>query len=321
MQILFHPGDHRPPPGGSAVTIGAFDGVHLGHRLVVGRLRELALSRGLTSVVVTFDQHPARVVRPESAPLLLTDNDQKLELLAATGVEMAMVVHFDRARSEESAEDFVTEVLVGALDVKVVVVGHDFHFGHGRAGNVELLARMGDAYGFDVVGLELSTAPDGRTPTQVRSAVSSTRIRQLLAAGQVERAAVLLDRPHQVRGTVIRGDERGRLLGFPTANLAVPAEICLPADGVYAGWYDRPDGTRHRAALSVGRRPQFYERAKTSLLEAHLLDFDGDLYGEAAAAGFVARLRAQERFETLDGLIEQMARDVELTGKVLAAGG
>lgn len=317
MQILFHPGEHRPPPGGSAVTIGAFDGVHLGHRLVIGKAQELAVERALTSVVLTFDQHPARVVRPSSAPRLLTDNDQKLELLAATGVEVAMIVHFDQARSQESAEDFVTEVLVGGLGAKVVVVGHDFHFGYRRAGNVELLTRMGQRYGFEVVGLELSSTLEHGPRQHASVPVSSTRIRQLLDRGEVEEAAVLLDRPHQVRGVVVRGDGRGRSLGFPTANVATPSEICLPADGVYAGWYDRPDGTRHRAALSLGR-PMFCDGA-AGLAEAYLLEFDGDLYGEPAAVSFVARLRAQERYGSLQELVEQMARDVEQTEKVLTA--
>ena len=198
-----------------------------------------------------------------------------------------LVVHFDRDRADESAEDFVREVLVGWLDTRAVVVGHDFHFGNQRRGNVALLQDMGAEFGFDVTGLRLFGAGPGGQP------VSSTRIRELLAAGAVTEAAALLGRPHQVRGIVTEGDRRGRELGFPTANVALPASIAVPADGVYAGWYLRPDGARRPAALSLGRRPTFYEEAELSLLEAYLLDFEGDLYGEAARVEFVAHLRGQ----------------------------
>ena len=192
-----------------------------------------------------------------------------------------------------------------------MVVGHDFHFGYKRRGNVALLQDMGAEFGFDVTGLRLfGDGPDG-------DPVSSTRIRELLAAGSVGEAASLLGRPHQVRGVVHHGDQRGRQLGFPTANVAVPASIALPADGVYAGWYQRPDGVRRPAALSLGRRPTFYEDADLSLLEAYLLDFDGDLYGEPARVEFVAHLRSQARFESTRALIDQMARDVATTRHVL----
>jgi riboflavin kinase / FMN adenylyltransferase len=310
MEVLHHPGDCSAGRA-CAVTIGAYDGVHTGHRLVVDRVKRVAAEQGLASAVVTFDQHPAAVVRPESAPKLLTDLEQKLELLSGTEVDYALVVHFDRARAEESAEDFVREVLVGCLDAKAVVVGHDFHFGHKRLGNVPLLQDMGAELGFDVTGLRLFSGGLGNEP------VSSTRIRTLLAEGSVGEAASLLGRPHQVRGVVVHGDERGRLLGFPTANVAVPASITLPADGVYAGWYQRPDGVRRPAALSLGRRPTFYEGAAMSLLEAYLLDFEGDLYDEPARVEFVAHLRSQARFESARALVDQMGRDVATTRRVL----
>ena len=305
----------RPPelPDGSVVTIGAYDGVHLGHRALIDQVRHLAASRGAATAVVTFDRHPAMVVRPESAPKLLTDLEQKLELLASTGVDHTLVIHFDEERSRESAEDFVDEVLVGALKARAVVVGHDFHFGHGRRGNVEMLAHLGARLGFDVLGVTLFESGD------LGGVMSSTRIRGLLLEGDVSQAATLLGRPHEVRGTVERGDGRGGPeLGFPTANVAVPGEILLPSDGIYAGWYEHPDGTIHAAAISVGRRPTFYEHADTSLLEAHLLDFDGDLYGQRAKVRFVARLRGEERFDSVDALIAQMGEDVEETRRVLA---
>jgi riboflavin kinase/FMN adenylyltransferase len=292
-------------PGGTVVTIGVYDGVHLGHRALIGRVRAMSAELGAASAVVTFDRHPATVVRPDSAPLLLTDLDQRIELLADTGVDYTLVIHFDHERSAESAEEFVREVLVECLQARAVVVGHDFHFGKGRGGNVALLQEMGAEFGFDVLGINLVADEQGA------DVVSSTRIRELLADGKVEEAAALLGRPHEVRGVVREGDKRGRVLGFPTANLAVLAEVLLPAEGIYAGWYERPDGTVHPAAISYGRRPTFYEDADLSLLECFLLDFDGDLYGERAKVRFVKRLRAQEKFESVDDLRAQMDRDVE----------
>jgi riboflavin kinase/FMN adenylyltransferase len=298
---------------GTAVTIGAYDGVHLGHRALLADLSRRASAAGLTTVVVTFDRHPAYVVRPESAPKQLTSLDQKLELLADAGIERTEVIRFDEARADESAEDFVQEVLVDQLGARLVVVGEDFHFGHGRKGNVELLQRLGAEHGFEVVGVELTG--DGA------EAVSSTRIRALLAAGEVEQAARLLGRHHEVRGPVVRGDGRGGPdLGFPTANLAVSDDIALPADGVYAGHYRRPDGTVHRAAINVGRRPTFYEPGTAPVLvEAYLLGFDGELYGEPARVSFAHRLRDEQRFDSVEELVAQMRADVAATERVLAS--
>jgi riboflavin kinase/FMN adenylyltransferase len=318
MEVVVGPAHCQPPASGSAVTIGAYDGVHRGHRFVVDELRRRAVAAGLTTVVVTFDRHPATVVRPESAPPVLTSLEQKLELLASTGVDRTVVVPFDEARANETAEDFVREVLVDALGARLVVVGEDFHFGHGRKGDVTLLRDMGRQHGFEVVGLGLEGADDG-------GAVSSTRIRALLADGDVAGAAVLLGRPHEVWGRVRHGDGRGgSQLGFPTANVAVPAGTALPADGIYACWYRGPDGVRRPAAVSLGRRPTFYDDDGTELaprvLEAYLLDFDGDLYGQEARVAFVARLRDEERFNSTGALVEQMRRDVAATRTVLGSG-
>lgn len=310
MEVLHHPGTAtagRP----CVVTIGAYDGVHTGHRLVIDKVRRSAEEQGIASAVVTFDRHPASVVRPGSAPALLTDLDQKLELLAETGIDYVLLVHFDQDRSEETAEEFVRQVLVGCLDAKAVIVGHDFHFGHNRTGNVALLQDMGAELGFDVTGLRLFSGGIGNEP------ISSTRIRNLVAEGAVGEAASLLGRPHQVRGLVEHGDKRGRELGFPTANVSLPAGVALPADGVYAGWYQRPDGIRLPSAISLGRRPTFYEEQGLRLLEAYVLDFDGDLYGEPAKVEFVAHLRAQARFESAQALVDQMDRDVATTRQVL----
>jgi riboflavin kinase / FMN adenylyltransferase len=297
------------PPEGTVVTIGAYDGVHLGHRSVIRLVRQRAAERGLRSAVVTFDRHPASVVRPESAPRLLTDLEQKLELLAATGIDYCLVIAFDEARRQESAEDFVKEVLVDCLNAADVVVGEDFHFGHRRAGNVPLLRRLGAELGFEVDGIELVGTENGSGGGH--APVSSTRIRRALVERDLALANSLLGRDYEVRGVVALGDKRGRELGFPTANVSVPGDILLPADGIYAGWFERPDGSVHASAISLGRRPTFYVEAHVSLLEAHLLDFDGDLYGEHVKVRFVARLRDQVRFDSVDALVEQIGRDVD----------
>jgi riboflavin kinase/FMN adenylyltransferase len=320
MQVV-HSVDECPELGGSVVTIGAYDGVHLGHRAVIGQVRDLAAARGLATVVVTFDRHPAAVVRPESAPLLLTDLDQKLELLQGTGVDVAMVVHFDEVRAKEPAEEFVDELLVGCLRARVVVVGDDFHFGHRRRGNVELLRELGPRQGFEVapvhlVGLDGSAAPAGEPK------VSSTAIRAALRSGDLAGANAMLGRAHEVRGVVGHGDQRARQLGFRTANVEVPDEVCLPSDGIYAAWYLRPGGAPRPAAVSLGRRPTFYDDQPYSLLEAHLLDVDDpdglDLYGEQARVRFVRRLRDEERFDSVDALVAQMGRDCDRARHVLA---
>jgi riboflavin kinase / FMN adenylyltransferase len=308
------------PPEGTAVTIGAYDGVHVGHRAVIAQLRRKAESQGLRTAVVTFDRHPASIVRPESAPRQLTDLDQKLELLGATGIDYCLVVTFDEERSQETAEEFVREVLAGCLNARLVAVGEDFHFGHKREGDVGLLRTLGAHYGFLVDSVDLVDA-FGRPATDAVERVSSTRIRTALETGDLGKANALLGRPYEVRGTVVRGDARGaEELGFPTANLAVPGQVLLPADGIYAGWYERPDGEVYPAALSVGRRPTFYDHADASLLEAHLLDFEGNLYNEQAEVRFVGRLRGEERFETVHDLVEQMRQDCADARRVLGIG-
>lgn len=312
MEVITDPAACPRPPGGAVVTIGVYDGVHLGHRALIGRVRAMAHELGASSAGVTFDRHPATVVRPESAPLLLTDLDQRLELLADTGVDRTLVIRFDPERAAESAEDFVREILVGCLGARAVVVGHDFHFGRDRGGNVPMLQEMGAELGFDVLGINLVADPGAS------EAVSSTRVRRLLGAGDVAGAARLLGRPHEVRGTVQHGDARGRELGFPTANVAVAADVLVPGDGIYAGWYERPDGAVHPTAISLGRRPTFYVDAELSLLECYLLDFEGDLYAERAKVRFVERLRGEIRFDAVDELVAQMADDVEAARRILA---
>jgi riboflavin kinase/FMN adenylyltransferase len=302
------------PEQRSVITIGAYDGVHRGHQAVVSDVKRLANDLGCRSVVVTFDRHPASVVRPESAPKLLTDLDQKLELLEATGVDATVLVRFDEQQSFESATDFVERVLVKCLATRTVVVGSDFHFGRHRSGNVALLRELGAIHDFDVQPRELVPRTDG-----VDEPISSTAIRRALAGGQVELAAQMLGHAFEARGPVVKGDQRGRQLGFPTANVEVSNQLCVPADGVYAGWYQRPDGVTHPCAINLGRRPTFFEHADHSLLEAHLIDFAGDLYTEAARVQFTHFLRSERKFDGIDALITQLKQDIENARAVLTA--
>ena len=294
------------------MTIGTYDGVHVGHQAVIRATQQVGERLGVGTAVVTFDRHPAYVLRPASAPRLLTDLDQKLELLEACGVDTVVVVTFDEERARETADQFVERVIVGCLGARAVVVGDDFHFGKDRAGNVDLLAKQGLLHGFDVEGINLLSRSD-----ETAESVSSTAIRRALAGGEVVTAATMLGRHHEMRGTVVTGDKRGRTIGFPTANVAVPPEMALPADAVYAGWYVRPDGVRWPAAINVGKRPTFHRNAKHSLLEAHLIEFDGDLYGELARVQFVELLRSEQRFDGVEALIQQLNVDVARASELL----
>ena len=296
-----------PWPGRRAVvTIGAYDGVHRGHQSVIAAVRERAAAVDALSVVVTFDRHPASVVRPESAPLLLTDLDQKIELLRATGVDAVVVVPFDAQQAAEEPRDFVRRVLVDCLAVTHIAVGEDFHFGRNRAGNVAMLREEGAHHDFTVGPLELLQRDDG-----VEEPVSSTAIRRALKGGDVATAARMLGHYFEARGPVGTGDQRGRTIGFATANVQVPGFICLPADGVYAGVYTRPDGSRWACAVNLGRRPTFYEHSDSSLLEAHLIDASVDLYGEAAKVQFTHFLRSERKFDGPDALIAQVKLDID----------
>ena len=316
MEILRDTRTCPAPPEGSVVTIGAYDGVHLGHRTVIGEVQERARRAGRRSAVITFDRHPAQVIRPDSAPLLLTDVDQKLDLLAGTGVDYALVVHFDRDRAQETAEHFVEQVLVGCLNAKEVVVGEDFHFGHRRAGNVALLEDMGADLGFEVHGHKL-VGTDGHAARDDEQ-VSSTAIRRALHEGRLADANAMLGRPHEMRGPVTHGDERGRTLGFPTANVAIPSEMLMPADGIYAGHLVRRNtGVTLPSAIYVGKRPTFYDDRAMTLLEVHVLDFAGDLYGEDVAVRFTHRIRPDARFASVEELTAQLKVDCEHAAQLL----
>ncbi|EIV95973.1 bifunctional riboflavin kinase/FAD synthetase [Frankia sp. QA3] len=290
---------------GGVVTIGFFDGVHLGHRQIIGQAVRRAHDRGERAVVLTFDPHPGEVLRPGSHPALLTTLRYKAELLAAIGVDALCVQPFTLDFSRVPPAEFVHGMLVERLGASVVVVGENFTYGHRAAGTLATLAADGAREGFEVDGVRLV-----RSGEQV---LSSTEIRRRVAEGDVESAAVALARPHRVEGVVVHGDARGRTIGYPTANVEVTPWAAVPADGVYAGfacW----DGRRQPAAISIGTNPTFAGRERR--VEAFLLDFDGDLYGEYMAYEFTRRLRPTLRFESVDELVTQMAADVEATRTV-----
>jgi riboflavin kinase / FMN adenylyltransferase len=320
MRVIRDEAACAAPAEGSVVTIGAYDGVHLGHRAVIAEVLERADAAGCRSAVVTFDRHPAQVIRPDSAPLLLTDLEQRLELLAGTGVDDTLLVHFDDERAHETAEHFVERVLVGCLGARAVVVGEDFHFGHRRAGNVELLAEMGESFGFEVLGHKL-VAPDGHAARDDEQ-VSSTAIRRALHEGRLADANLMLGRPHEMRGPVVPGDRRGRTLGFPTANVAIGEELLMPADGIYAGEIVVRDGVTAGstlpAAIYVGKRPTFYDDRAMTLLEVHVLDWAGDLYDRRVAVRFLHRIRADARFASVEELTRQLRADCDAARRLLS---
>ncbi len=285
--------------GPLAVSLGNFDGVHLGHaRLATETIAEAAALGG-RAVVLTFDPHPTRVLHPDRAPSTLVTLDQKAELLAGLGIHSLAVLPFTRALAALDAETFAREVLSKCLGASAVVVGRSFRFGHGRTGDADTLAALGVAMGFRVRTLDAVLA--GGLP------ISSTRIRTALADGAVEEATRLLGRRFFVDGTVVAGDGRGRTIGFPTANIE-PANETLPAAGVYACLLESGGGPQRPAVANQGRRPTFGEGA--TRLEVHVLDFDGDLYGAPVRVHFVARLRDEQRFAGPEELTRQIADDV-----------
>ena len=290
----------------SVVTIGAYDGLHRGHIAVISSVVERAQQLGERSAVVTFDRHPASVVRPESAPLLITSLEQRIELLEQTGVDAVVVLEFNEAASTEEAEDFIRRVFVEGLSAKEIIVGEDFHFGRGRRGDVRLLSAVGEEHDFVVTPLELRRSDS-------EEIFSSTAIRAALQRGDIATANTMLGRNVVISGQVVHGDERGRTIGFPTANVDIPEGFIVPADGVYAARCMTEAGHQFACAVNIGKRPTFYGSADRSLVECHLLDFSGDLYGQSLAVEFVERLRDEQRFEGLDALTAQLRTDVERT--------
>ncbi|MFD6712441.1 bifunctional riboflavin kinase/FAD synthetase [Micromonospora chalcea] len=301
---------YEAAPGGwgrSVVTIGVFDGVHRGHQATIGHTVARARELGVKSVVVTFDPHPAEVVRPGSHPAVLTEPARKAELIEGLGVDVLCVVPFTVEFSRLPPEAFVHDVLVEHLHAALVVVGDNFRFGHRAAGDVPLLERLGRTFGFAVEGAPLVA--------EAGTVFSSTYIRSCVDAGDVGAAAAALGRPHRVEGVVVRGDQRGRELGYPTANLLTHRHAAVPADGVYAARLVRRDGEPLAAAVSIGTNPTFSGRERR--VEAYALDFSGDLYGERLALDFVAHLREQRTYDAIEPLVAQMAEDVERTRRAV----
>ncbi|WP_039787431.1 bifunctional riboflavin kinase/FAD synthetase [Actinoalloteichus spitiensis] len=309
----------EPLPGNwgrCVVTIGIFDGVHRGHQRLIGTAVEQARKQGVPSVVMTFDPHPAEVVRPGSHPAQLTSLRRRAELVQELGVDVFCVIPFTQELARMPADEFVHELLVDQLHVATVVVGENFTFGHRAAGDVALLNRLGRRFGFTTEGTELLSTE--------RVTFSSTYVRSCVAAGDVGEAAAALGRPHRLEGVVIRGEGRGRDLGFPTANLSTAPHAAVPADGVYACLFGHrkrtePHPARVRpAAVSVGTNPTFSGSERR--VEAFVLDADEDFYGEHVELDFVERLRDMERYDSVDALVEQMERDVVRTRELVGEG-
>jgi riboflavin kinase/FMN adenylyltransferase len=295
--------------GRVVLTLGNFDGVHLGHRAILARAAERARTLGGRVAVLTFEPHPVAVLAAERAPSMLQSLHDRLETLRAAGVEVAIVQRFTRRFAALEPEAFATQFLMPHLELAHVVVGYNVTFGRNRAGSSETLRLLGDAHGFGVDVVGPVTVADDR--------VSSSRIRRAVQAGEVARAEALLGRAFALRGRVVEGDRRGRLLGFPTANLHVRSGLVLPADGVYAVQAE-VDGRRHPAVLNVGVRPTFGGRRRT--IEAHHLDFDGDLYRRWMRLHLVDRLRGETAFAGPDALKAAIAGDVAQARRILATG-
>lgn len=301
--------------GHCVVTIGVFDGVHRGHAEIIGKAVESAKRRGLPSVLITFAPHPAEVVRPGSHPPQLTTMVRRAELVGELGVDVFCALAFTLDFSRLPPDEFVHEVLVDRLHASDVIVGDNFRYGFRAAGNMAMLQRLGRRFGFTAEGVSLLS--DGDTT------LSATYVRSCVRAGDMTAAAHALGRPHRVDGVVERGDQRGRELGFPTANLRTDEWAAIPADGVYAGRVHRLDQRGRTvagpplatAAISVGTNPTFEVRQRR--VEAYLLDFEGDLYGDGLGIEFVQRLRGQERYDDIDELITQMHRDVARTRELI----
>ncbi|MEE8148770.1 MAG: bifunctional riboflavin kinase/FAD synthetase [Longimicrobiales bacterium] len=299
---------------GTIVTIGTFDGVHRGHWEVLKEITSRAAATDRRSVLVTFHPHPLTIVRPEVAPPLLTTPDEKKEILAESGLDYAVFIEFSPVLAGYSPRRFVEEILMARVGMDELVIGYDHHFGKGRSGDAETMRELGGELGFavDIVGPVMA----GGAP------ISSTRIRTALAAGDVGEASEGLGRPYSLRGLVVRGDGRGRTLGFPTANLHVdgdgPGQKLIPPPGIYAVWGILRSGA-YAGALHVGPRPTF--RGSPPTIELHLMDFEGDIYGEDVRVDFVQRLRDVEPFDSVKALVAQMRKDVDLAQRVLEEGG
>ena len=311
--------------GRCVLTIGVFDGVHRGHAELIARAVKSGRARGVPTVLMTFDPHPMEVVFSGSHPAQLTTLTRRAELAEELGIDVFLVLPFTTDFMKITPERYIHELLVERLHVLDVVVGENFTFGKKAAGNVATLRKAGERFGFAVESVSL-VADQHQAETVT---FSSTYIRACVDAGDVVAAAEALGRPHRVEGVVVRGDGRGRGLGYPTANVAPPMHSAIPADGVYAGWFTvlghGPEagsvqpGRRYAAAVSVGTNPTFSGRTRT--VEAYVLDTAADLYGQHVAVDFVARIRGQKKFDSVDKLVDAMGRDTEKARTILAAQG
>lgn len=296
---LFHGTDNADIARPTVLTLGVFDGLHLGHQLIMKTVVERAKQAGAVPTVITFEPHPRAVLHPESAPPLLQTFDQKIEALGVLGIEQTIIIHFDRKFSRIRAEDFLSEVVVKRLHAKEVYLGRGFAFGHEREGNIDLLRRVRDRLGF---------LADEVPEVRLRGTrIGSTRIRELLQQGRVNFARRMLGRPYGVEGPVVRGDERGAKLGFPTANLR-PQNRVIPRGGVYVT-AALIEGQWRRSVTNIGTRPTFGE-SNQQTVETHVLNWSGSLYSDVLRVRFLHRLRAEKKFGSVDELKSQIARDV-----------
>lgn len=297
---------------GSVVTIGSFDGFHRGHLQLIQRAGEAARERGLPLVVVTFDRHPLQVLAPERAPRLLMGPIARRQLLESLGVDVLYLLHFDRERAAQSPTDFVEQVLVVTLGAQVVFVGENFTYGAKGAGTVETLGHHGRQRGFLVYVQPLITVGEVEVTMSLQAStpISATLIRTLVREGRIEEANTLLGHPFGLEGTVVTGDQRGRTLGFPTANVSVQEDYVKPPDAVYAGMA-MLDGRRYPLAISLGTRPMYYPEGGVRLLEVFVIGYDGDLYQQRMVVYFLARLREQQVFDSEAMFRQQMELDVD----------
>ena len=307
MKVFKGIGEITPEYQSSVITIGNFDGIHLAHQEILQRVVQEARERRVRSVVITFDPHPQRVLHPERQPFyLLTTLDEKVKLIESLGIDAVLLIAFTQAFSAMTAEAFVREILWDKLRIQKVFIGHDYAFGNRKQGNEDFLRSMGGMLGFEVESINTFTVSD--------TTVSSTNIRKAVLGGDVAKAALLLGHPYSLSGTVIRGYQRGREIGIPTANIE-PGKELLPANGVYAVVVDL-EGVRHAGVLNVGFNPTF-SNEKLSV-EVHIMNFDGELYGKGLTVSFIERIRSEMKFESPQKLVDQILRDKAKAGEILS---
>jgi riboflavin kinase / FMN adenylyltransferase len=308
MQVVHGHRNAAAARGGAAIAIGNFDGVHAGHRALIARARELAAARGVPTVALTFDPHPSALLAPGHAPPMLTSIARRLELFAAAGVDTVVVEPFTRALAAIAPDAFVDDILIAALGARAIVVGYDFNYGQGRTGNVDALRAHGQHAGIDVAIVPPVTV-DGEI-------VSSTKVRSHLRAGELARAERLLGRPWDVDGVVVHGAERGRAIGIPTANIAPDVELAI-APGIYAVTLEVDGGSAMPAVASLGTNPTFVDTDRL-VLEVHVLDWHGEIYDRRVRTTFVARLRDERKFDSVEALLAQIQRDIAQARVALA---